>query len=84
MSIVNKTDQQILEHIENNIQIHENAKNTYGEVFTKSMLIEELCKNIPLHVWKNPTTKWLDPAAGNGNFIAMIYKKLFQTMHMTK
>ena len=47
MSIVNKTDQQILEHIENNIQIHENAKNTYGEVFTKPMLIEELCKNIP-------------------------------------
>lgn len=80
MSIVNKTDQQILEHIENNIQIHENAKNTYGEVFTKPMLIEELCKNIPLHVWKNPTTKWLDPAAGNGNFIAMIYKKLLHTL----
>ena len=80
MSILNKTPKQIETHIQDNLTIRDKEKDRFGEVFTSPELIDEIFNNIPLSVWKNPNTKWLDPAAGNGNFGAMIYKKLLTTL----
>lgn len=80
MSILHKTSKEIETHIQENLDIRNREKNHYGEVFTSPELIDEIFNNIPLSVWKNPDTKWLDPAAGQGNFSALIYKKLLTTL----
>lgn len=55
-------------------------KNNFGEVFTPSSLIDELLKFIPMSVWKNPNLKWLEPSAGNGSIVSVIYKKLMNSL----
>lgn len=52
----------------------------WGHVLTPISLIEELLEQIPDTMWTNPQTRWLDPAAGTGNFGAMIYLKLLRTL----
>lgn len=80
MSILHKSEKEIDKHIQDHLTIRDKEKDKFGEVFTSPELIDEIFNNIPLSVWKNPNTKWLDPAAGNGNFAAMIYKKLITTL----
>jgi len=77
MSIFLLSDQEIREHISKNLGIRHDEKDKYGEVFTSSNLIDELLDNLPASVWKNPDNLWLDPAAGTGNFPALIYSRLF-------
>lgn len=40
-----------------------------GEVFTPLELCVKMINDIPLDVRQNPNSTFLDPAAGNGNFI---------------
>ena len=40
-----------------------------GEVFTPLELCVKMITDIPLDVRQNPNSTFLDPAAGNGNFI---------------
>ena len=80
MSILHKTPKEIESYIQDNLNIRNKEKDQYGEVFTSPELINEIFNNIPLSVWKNPETKWLDPAAGQGNFPAMIYSRLLNTL----
>lgn len=58
---------------------HKN-KDEFGEVFTPLDLIDELLDNIPKNVWKNPDSRWLDPAAGIGNFSAIVYCRLLKSL----
>jgi hypothetical protein len=51
-------------------------KNKYGEVFTPPALIEKMLDLLPSFVFKNPELKWLDPTAGTGNFMAVVYLRL--------
>ena len=53
-----------------------NFKNSFGEVFTSSELINEMLDKLPKDVWINENNKWLDPAAGVGNFHASVYTRL--------
>ena len=55
-------------------------KDKFGEVFTPDYLVEELFENLPSEVWYNPNLKWLDPAAGVGNFGLLAYLKLMKTL----
>ena len=80
MSILNKTPTEIDKHIQDNLTIRDKEKDKFGEVFTSPELIDEILDNIPPHVWKNPDNKWLDPAAGNGNFMSKVYSKLLTTL----
>ena len=80
MSILNKTHTEIDKHIQDNLTIRDKEKDKFGEVFTSPELIDEILDNIPPHVWKNPDNKWLDPAAGNGNFMSKVYSKLLTTL----
>lgn len=55
-------------------------KDKYGEVNTPTPIIYELLDNLPAHVWSNPQLKWLDPAAGSGNFPIIIFSKLYNSL----
>ena len=47
-----------------------------GEVFTPIELCSEMVNEIPLEIIKNPDSTFLDPAAGNGNFIITLRDEL--------
>jgi len=60
------------------------SKNTqrdkYGEVFTPLLLIEEILDHLPPKIWRDPTTRWLDPAAGLGQFTSVVYERLMKSL----
>ena len=66
----------IVKHLPN----RSDEKDKFGEVFTPDYLVEELFENLPNEVWYNPNLKWLDPAAGVGNFGLLAYLKLMKTL----
>jgi hypothetical protein len=61
-----------------NIRIYEKKK--YGEVFTPIELINIMLDKLPKDIWLNHKLKWLDPSAGIGNFIIIIYLRLMENL----
>lgn len=55
-----------------------NAKKIRGEVFTPITLVNEMLDTLPETVWNNKHLKWLEPSAGTGNFILIIYMRLME------
>ena len=53
-------------------------KHKYGEVNTDYALIYKILALIPIHKFKDPTLKWLDPCCGSGYFSIVLYKLLFK------
>uniref|UniRef100_A0A6C0EB34 site-specific DNA-methyltransferase (adenine-specific) n=1 Tax=viral metagenome TaxID=1070528 RepID=A0A6C0EB34_9ZZZZ len=53
-------------------------KKENGEVFTPIILVNEMLDKLPKEIWKNKNLKWLDPAAGMGNFPIAIYLRLME------
>jgi len=51
-------------------------KKVFGEVFTPICLINNMLDKLPSNVFENPHLKWLDPCAGIGNFMLIIYFRL--------
>lgn len=47
-----------------------------GEVFTPLDLCQQMIDEIPEEQLKNPDSKFIDPAAGNGNFLIVLKTKL--------
>jgi len=47
-----------------------------GEVFTPLELCNSMIDEIPLEKLENPDSKFLDPTAGNGNFLVALKTKL--------
>jgi len=78
MPSVNIDDKEaVLRYIdENQRKSTQKNRNTFGEVFTPTILINEILDNLPPHIWKIPEYKWLDPCAGNGNFFLLVYGRL--------
>ena len=56
--------------------VRKEEKDKFGEVFTPNKLINDMLDKLPEEVWSDPTKKWLDPAAGFGNFPMMVYARL--------
>ena len=81
--ILNLTQAEIKKIIEDNLTIKKDEKNKFGEVFTPSILINEMIDNLPMEVWSNPSLKWLDPANGIGNFPMIIYERLLKELPIT-
>lgn len=52
-----------------------------GEVFTPRSLIREMLDRLPSDVWFDPNKRWLEPAAGDGNFLVEIKARLLQAGH---
>ena len=76
--ILDMSNKDIEEKIEQYLSVKEEEKNKHGEVFTPIELIEEMLDKLPPNVWKNPDLKWLDPANGIGNFPMVAYRKLMK------
>jgi len=49
-----------------------------GEVFTPLELCDQMISEIPEENLQNPDFKFLDPTAGNGNFLVALKTKLLQ------
>ncbi len=52
----------------------------FGEVITPFSLIEKIINLLPSEVFSNPKLTWLDPCVGTGNFLIILYKKLFNSL----
>ena len=76
--ILDMSDKEIEEKIEQYLSVREEEKNKHGEVFTPIALIEEMLSTLPSSVWSNPDLKWLDPANGIGNFPMVVYQRLMK------
>jgi hypothetical protein len=74
--IIELTPKQILSELD--LPIRDLEKHKYGEVMTPPPLINEILDHLPLQVWRNPNLRWLDPAAGIGNFFMLIFPRLMQ------
>ena len=57
-------------------------KKQYGEVFTPKELIEKMLDTLPENVFCNPNLKWLDPCSGIGNFMILLYFRLFKALEL--
>jgi hypothetical protein len=58
------------------LPVRKKEKESFGEVFTPSAVIQDLLNQFPANVWKQKTFKWLDPASGIGNFPIYIFFNL--------
>lgn len=72
----NKKEENIIKFINENLTIDTEKKNKLGEVFTPIDLINKVLDLLPSNVWTNHNLRWLDPCAGSGNFLAIVYIQL--------
>ena len=56
--------------------LRKDEKDRFGEVFTPPSIINSMLDKLPPSVWTDPNKKWLDPAAGFGNFLMLVYARL--------
>ena len=73
-----KEPDELLKYINDNLKPKKVEKDERGEVFTPMELVNEMLNKLPDSVWKNPNLKWLDPAAGMGNFPVAVYMRLME------
>jgi len=59
----------------------EKQAKTNGECFTPLSLVNEMLDKLPKDVWKDPSKTYIDPAAGNGNFIIEVIKRKILKYH---
>lgn len=82
-----KEPDKLLEFINENLKPKIIEKKERGEVFTPMTLVNEMLdtlNKLPEKVWKNPNLKWLDPAAGMGNFPVAVYMRLMEGLKDVK
>lgn len=65
-----------IESVISDLSVRKTEKDRYGEVFTPPTIINAMLDRLPPDVWTDPTKKWLDPAAGFGNFFMVVYTRL--------
>jgi site-specific DNA-methyltransferase (adenine-specific) len=70
----------LLELIDDCLKPKTVEKKMFGEVFTPMSLVNEMLDKLPNNVWLNKDLKWLDPAAGMGNFSVAIYLRLMVSL----
>jgi hypothetical protein len=75
-AIYEMNEGEITQFINKYLVIKDFEKKKYGEVFTPIDLINKMLDKLPKDVWSNPNLKWLDPTAGIGNFIIIVYLRL--------
>ena len=52
-----------------------------GEDFTPAALVNEILDKLPIEIWKDASKTWLDPTAGNGNFLVEVKARLVTAGH---
>lgn len=69
-------NEKIVSFINENLSINTEKKNKLGEVFTPIDLVNKVLDLLPSSVWTDHSLRWLDPCAGSGNFLAIVYLRL--------
>ena len=64
------------QNVGSNIERSDDRIGSTGEVFTPLELCELMVNRIPLNTLKDPESTFIDPAAGNGNFIITLRDRL--------
>lgn len=64
--------------IKANLGVNHASKEKFSEVFTPLSLIDDMLDRLPSLVWSNPNLRWLDPCAGHGNFLLVVYFRLLK------
>jgi hypothetical protein len=62
------------------LELRKPEKDRFGEVFTPPAIINAMLDKLPPSVWTDPAKKWLDPAAGFGNFLSVVYERLMKSL----
>jgi len=52
------------------------ANPSQGEVFTPVELVNEMLDRVPIEIWKNPNSRFIDPCMGKGTFLLEIVNRL--------
>ena len=52
-----------------------------AEDFTPIPLVEEMLSKLPPDVWLDPSKSFIDPAAGNGNFLIEVLRRKLSNGH---
>jgi len=80
--IIEMSNQEIREYIQEHLRPRatDHEKDEFGEVLTHPDLIDEILDELPAAIWKRSDTKWLDPAAGTGNYSALVYSRLMESL----
>ena len=60
---------------------HATRANDTAEVFTPRSLVRDMLSRLPPDVWFDPNKTWLEPAAGDGNFLVEVKARLLQAGH---
>lgn len=55
-----------------------------AEVFTPRSLVRDMLSRLPSSVWFDPNKTWLEPAAGDGNFLVEVKARLIQAGHLER
>ena len=55
-----------------------------GEVFTPPELVDEMLDKLPQDLWTDPNKSFLEPACGNGNFLAEILSRKLKNKKTSK
>jgi hypothetical protein len=81
-NIYNMNETEINEFINENLKIKKEEKEKYGEVFTPGELINKMLDTLPKSAWTNENQKWLEPSAGVGYFMIMVYQRLMKGLSL--
>jgi len=76
LSVHNFNGEQKLYDMITNQKVNNEKKRKNAEVFTPLKGIREMVNQLPKNVWTNSKYKWLEPSAGTGNFMVIIYYML--------
>jgi SAM-dependent methyltransferase len=79
---LNMSTQEIREYIQEHLhpRATDKEKDEFGEVLTHPDLIDEILDELPAAIWKRSDAKWLDPAAGTGNYSALVFSRLMGSL----
>lgn len=77
-NIENMNENEMQQFIKEHLTIKKEEKDKYGEVFTPAPLIEDMLDLFPKRVWSDPDLTWLDPTAGVGHFMILVYLRLMK------
>ena len=70
--------EKVVQYITDNLKPKEEEKKKLGAVYTPPSLINDMLDKLPEEIWGNKDLKWLDPAAGIGNFQVFVFQRLMK------
>lgn len=58
------------------------GKKATNEFFTPYELVVKMCDKVPVEKWSDPKATFLDPCAGNGQFVLEIIRRRYMDYHI--